>query len=102
MRLRRISFLSRTYSHIKRYRQILTVFIKYGFDDLLERLHVNQVFRLRGRLNLKKRPVSEEGLNRHERVRMALEELGPTFVKLGQILSTRPDLISLGLVKELS
>lgn len=102
MRLRRISFLSRTYSHIKRYRQILTVFIKYGFDDLLERLHVTSYFRLGGKLKLKKRLSAGEGLTRHERVRLALEELGPTFVKLGQILSTRPDLISLGLVKELS
>ncbi len=102
MRLRRISFLSRTYSHVKRYRQILTVLIKYGFDDLLERLHVTHYFRLRGKLNLKKRLTAWEGLTRHERLRMALEELGPTFVKLGQILSTRPDLISLGLVKELA
>ncbi len=102
MRLSRISFLSRTYSHIKRYRQILTVLIKYGFDDLLERLHVNRYLRLGGRLILRRRTSAKDGLTRHERVRMALEELGPTFVKMGQILSTRPDLISLRLLQELS
>lgn len=102
MRLRRISFVSRTYSHIKRYRQILTVLIKYGFDDLLERLHVNRYLRLGGRLIFKRKTNAAEGLTRHERVRMALEELGPTFVKMGQILSTRPDLVSLRLVQELA
>ncbi len=102
MRLRRISFVSRTYSHIKRYRQILTVLIKYGFDDLLERLHVNRYLRLGSRMILKRHGSAAEGLTRHERVRMALAELGPTFVKMGQILSTRPDLISLRLVHELA
>jgi ubiquinone biosynthesis protein len=41
-------------------------------------------------------------LTRSERVRMALEELGPTFVKLGQMLSTRPDLIAVEFIEELS
>ena len=40
-------------------------------------------------------------LARTQRVRLALEELGPTFVKLGQLLSTRPDLIPHDLILEL-
>jgi ubiquinone biosynthesis protein len=43
-----------------------------------------------------------EGLTDYERIRMVLEELGPTFVKMGQILSTRPDLVPAELTKELA
>jgi ubiquinone biosynthesis protein len=50
----------------------------------------------------KKRPPREEPLTRPQRVRMALEELGPTYIKLGQVLSTRPDLIPVEFIEELS
>jgi ubiquinone biosynthesis protein len=50
----------------------------------------------------KKRRENVEKLTRAERVRMALEELGPTFVKLGQILSSRPDLVPVEFIQELS
>jgi ubiquinone biosynthesis protein len=46
--------------------------------------------------------VQIDKLTRAERTRLALQELGPTFIKLGQILSTRPDLIPLIYVQELS
>ncbi|MEA3280367.1 MAG: AarF/ABC1/UbiB kinase family protein, partial [Thermodesulfobacteriota bacterium] len=50
----------------------------------------------------KKRRDRLEKLSRAERVRLAFEELGPTFIKLGQILSTRPDLVPVDFINELS
>jgi ubiquinone biosynthesis protein len=99
MKLSRLGRLSRTYRHADRYRQILSVMLRYGFGDVIDRLHVGPYIEMGLRIGLRE---SLEKLSRAERVRMALEELGPTFVKMGQILSTRPDLIPLDLIEELS
>ena len=101
MFIRKIGVLRRTYRHMQRYRTILAVLFKYGFGDLVDSLHVEQYIdigleRLGSRKPLRKIDV----LTRAERVRMALEELGPTFVKMGQILSTRPDLLPVDFLQE--
>ena len=92
--------LGKAYRHLKRYRQIIGVMIKYGFGDILERLRIEAYLRIRPRAFSK--PKGKELIKAREaiRVRMALEELGPTFVKLGQVLSLRPDLIPWNFVKE--
>ncbi|MCD6137785.1 MAG: AarF/ABC1/UbiB kinase family protein [Deltaproteobacteria bacterium] len=100
--IRKIGVIGRTYRHLNRYRQILTILIKYGFGDLVDILKVEQYLEVGLRIISRKRPHQVDRLTRAERVRMALEELGPTFVKLGQILSTRPDLIPFEFVDELS
>ncbi|HOX46137.1 MAG TPA: AarF/ABC1/UbiB kinase family protein [Myxococcota bacterium] len=73
---------------LNRMRQILQVVVKHGFGDLLGRARIFE------RLGMK-RPADEaatvEGLP--QRLTRMLSELGPTFIKLGQILSTRPDLV---------
>jgi ubiquinone biosynthesis protein len=79
-----------------RFKDIVTIFIKYGFDDVVERLE------LPGVNLLKKMNDLDVGLGTYERIRLALQELGPTFVKFGQIMSTRPDLIPSSLSQELS
>lgn len=100
--IRRISFIGRTYRHIKRYKQILQVFLKYGFGDFVDILRVEQYLEVGLQLlSPKQRPHLEKS-TRAERVRMAMEELGPTFIKLGQILSTRPDLIPFEYIQEFS
>jgi len=75
---------------------------KYGFGDLVDQLNVGQYIEIGMQMVSKKRRENVEKLTRAERVRMALEELGPTFVKLGQILSSRPDLVPVEFIQELS
>lgn len=81
---------------LRRYSQIADVLIKYGFGFALEQLHPGTPFR---RFLRKKAPVS--GLSDYERIRLALEELGPTFIKFGQIVSTRREMLPPGLIAEL-
>ncbi len=100
--IRKIGILGRTYRHLNRYRKILTVFIKYGYGDLIELLKIDQYIEIGLQVISKKRRERVEKHTRAERIRMALEELGPTYIKLGQALSTRPDLIPVDFIEELS
>jgi len=100
--IRKIGVLGRTYRHLNRYRQILTILFRYGFGDLLEMLKIEQYIEVGLQMISKKREVHFERLTKPQGLRMAFEELGPTYIKLGQILSTRPDLIPLDFIKELS
>ena len=79
----RVKGFSKVYRDIGRYRQILKVLAKYGFGDLIS--SVKRRWRA---------PKGIKELGRAERARLALQELGPTFIKLGQMLSMRPDLIT--------
>ncbi len=98
--IRKIGVFGRTYRHLNRYRQILSILFKYGFGDLIETLKIEQYFEIGLNLISRKRRERLEKLTRAERVRMVLEELGPTYIKLGQILSTRPDLIPVEFFRE--
>lgn len=100
--IRTIGVIGRTYRHLNRYRQILSIFLKFGFGDVLERLRIEQYLEIGLKIISKKEREKTERLTRAERVRMALEELGPAYIKLGQILSTRPDLIPADFIEELS
>jgi ubiquinone biosynthesis protein len=77
------------FRNVARLRTILGVLASHGFHSLVARVKLGRfVF---------DRFISKdlEHLSAPERVRMAFEQLGPTFVKLGQLLATRPDLIPL-------
>ncbi len=94
--------LHRTYRNVKRYRQIFAVLWKYGFDDVVERLKLDSIIKFGRKISHKARMAEQfEHLTSAQRLRMALADLGPTFIKLGQVLSTRPDLIPLDFAKEL-
>ena len=94
--------VGRTYRHMQRYRQILTVLFKYGFGDLVVALKIEQYLEIGLQMISRKRREKIETLSRAVRVRMVLEELGPTFLKMGQILSTRPDILPVEFMQELS
>ncbi|WP_303722982.1 AarF/ABC1/UbiB kinase family protein [Malonomonas rubra] len=88
------SRINRNIRSIRRYRQILGVLIKYGFGQIVEQLNIDYYIELGRRIvTLGTASKGLERLTAAQRLRMAMEELGPTFIKLGQVLSTRPDLI---------
>ncbi|BBO74975.1 ubiquinone biosynthesis protein UbiB [Desulfosarcina widdelii] len=100
--IRKIGVFGRTYRNLNRYRQILGVFFKYGFEDIIELLKIDQYIEIGLQVISRNRKERMERLSRAVRVRMAIEELGPTYIKLGQILSTRPDLVPVDFVRELA
>jgi len=82
-------------AHLGRFKDIILTLFKYGFEDIVERLD------LPGKVLIEKIYSAHSEMNTWQRVRFALEELGPTFIKLGQILSLRPDLMPPPLILEL-
>jgi ubiquinone biosynthesis protein len=89
--------------HLKRYNQIVNVLVRNGFGLLMEQLGVFGYLRIRRRKELESSRQAAENARKSigERLRCTCEELGPTFVKIGQILSTRPDILSPEITTEL-
>lgn len=98
-----IGFFSRPYSYVNRYRKVVAVLIKYGFEDFISSLHLRRYFPFRKmRFSQKKRGKKAVlDMSRWERTRLVLEELGTTFIKFGQIMSNRPDMLPPSLIREL-
>lgn len=98
--------MSMQYGRAGRYRQIMGTLVSYGFSELVTQLNPNELRlfeRVRyGRLLDDRPDRPSRSQRRAVRLRMALEELGPTFIKLGQILSTRSDLLPADIVTELA
>ncbi len=87
--------LARSVRNIDRMRYIAEVAVKHGFGYIFER------HRPRNPLSRGKRRLEREPGSRGEHIREMLEELGPTFIKFGQLLSTRPDVVPPDIIAEL-
>jgi ubiquinone biosynthesis protein len=81
-------------ANISRLKDIAKVLLRFGFEDLLERLDLPGVSVTESR-------SQDANLGTEERIRMVLDALGPTFIKFGQIMSLRPDLLPPALIREL-
>jgi ubiquinone biosynthesis protein len=88
--------LGQAVKNVQRLRQIIAVFAKHGFVEFVDRMDLGKF--LPGRLG--EYAESQADKSTPERLRLAFEELGPTFVKFGQLLSTRSDLLPENFIEE--
>ena len=95
---RTIPSVPQLYRNVRRWTEIVSVLSKYGLADWLSQFHIDFLTNLLGASE----GQSQSNLTQQQRIRMALAELGPTFIKFGQLLSTRPDAIGQELAEELS
>ena len=94
----KISSIPQIYRNLRRWQEIIVVLRRYGLADWLSQLKVDFI-----RDWIKdEQGVPLASYSRESRIRMALAELGPTFIKLGQVLSLRPDTIGPALAAELA
>ncbi|MGD9266334.1 MAG: hypothetical protein PVH70_02825, partial [Desulfobacterales bacterium] len=84
-----------TMANISRLKDIVAVFMRHGFEDLVRMLD------LPGKRVTNQIVDSDPNLSSFARLRLALEELGPTFIKFGQIMSLRAELLPEPLIAEL-
>jgi ubiquinone biosynthesis protein len=94
----KISSIPQLYRNLRRWQEIIAILRRYGLADWLSQLKFDFI-----RDWIK----DEQGIplasySREKRIRLALTDLGPTFIKLGQVLSLRPDLIGPDLANELT
>ncbi len=86
---------------LPRLREIGSVLIRHGFGDLVRRTGLATALERAGQILHWGEAGKSVEVEPQERFRRSLEELGPTFVKLGQVLSTRSDLLSPNWISEL-
>jgi len=87
--------ISKTISNTKRLTQIITILSRNGFENIVKKIN----FEARFHVPIFSK-IQHTSINQSQRIKKTVEELGPSFIKLAQMLSTRPDLISLELIQE--
>ena len=93
--------IKKIYRHSNRYVEIIQVISSHGFSEIISNSMITKYINLGRNLIFKDDMSTDENLTVYERIRMILEKLGPTFIKLGQIMSRRSDLIPKELIIEL-
>ena len=97
----RLNVLGRNYRYLNRYREIVTVLFKHGLGEFFDKIHIERYLRF-SRTLFRASIRSRQGQHtRAARIRLAAEELGPTFIKLGQLMSNRPDILTPNIIEEL-
>lgn len=91
--------IGRRLRHMNRYRDIALALTRHGFGFIVEEMDIFHLLSIPERLGWTTAKPDKKTVG--ERIRLVLEELGPTFVKLGQIASTRADLLSPSILREL-
>ncbi|MFN0202083.1 MAG: ABC1 kinase family protein [Bacteroidia bacterium] len=91
---------NQTFKNLRRTREIIRILLKYGFEDVVTETSLQNMVSEKTKLTWyrSEKPVFE--YTRWERIRMATEELGPTFVKFAQVVSNRPDILPAALIHE--
>ncbi len=92
--------ITRTYRSARRLQQIINVFLKHGFGRIIDQIHLGRYVPFRKRLKAFGQWPALKGPSVPERLRIAFGELGPSFIKLAQLLSSRPDLITSAFANE--
>ena len=95
------SNIKKRYRSFVRYNQILRVFVRYGFEDIVSYMVETKRFSLIRKLIPQTTRKHAVQYSKWEKMRLVCEELGPTFVKFGQILSNRPDVLPAELIEQL-
>ncbi len=93
-------FKGQTFKNIGRIREIIGVLVKYGFEDIVTNSTLRNFVSEKVRISWVRQDKPVFQYSRWERIRMVCEELGPTFVKLAQVLSNRPDMLPAPLIEE--
>lgn len=87
--------------HLNRYKDIIVAFSRNGLGYVIKDLGLNDLHILPKKAELKEEKNQADRKTLGIRIRRILEELGPTFIKLGQVMSTRPDLFPEDVIREL-
>lgn len=101
--IKQIGRVGKRYRHLRRYQQVIGIIAKNGFANIIDAMNIDRYIES-GLQLIPFVTVHEkvERLSANQRIRMTLEELGPTFIKMGQVLSSRPDLVPPDLLNELA
>ena len=89
-----------TISNLTRIRQVAEVLLRYGFEDVVTTTPLRRLVSQARRLSWQRADRQVFETTRWERVRLIIEELGPTFIKLAQAMSNRADLLPQALIDE--
>jgi ubiquinone biosynthesis protein len=94
-------FFEKTISNISRIGELVNVLLSYGFEEIVTTTSLKRLVPSSTKISWQRnqRPVFE--YSHWERIRMVLEELGPTYIKLAQVISNRADILPEPLIREL-